>query len=382
MASYPVVPIISVAGPDDHEHDEGLSHSPSASIGIHAPHSDKDSVEPPSYRGGRLAVNAADTFHGKSLTTLLRVPSLGSATTSIDNSSDGPHTPGADSDTASFNADMLSLTISPSPSPSFLATHNTTKLRTNDPDASQGVGSLTMLDTRSRHDRKLSFTSNDASIEDTEPDHGPLTPVPPFDDPSSSQNPAQPQDSGPNTSGPNPNPPTSLIADADYSPFAFAPSVLASSLDPKNLELLDRWGGTLSILSGLGTHATLGLRTGPPRRTDEESGQRQSRFAPSEKALNSLGRTTGWSIALSGDDSGSQPPGEGDRDDDDEDDDSIRKPRYAASIDDRRRAYGSNIIPDRKSKSLLELMWLALKDRVLVRFTRFFSDQLQSDDVR
>ncbi len=39
---------------------------------------------------------------------------------------------------------------------------------------------------------------------------------------------------------------------------------------------------------------------------------------------------------------------------------------YAASLDDRRGVYGPNAIPARKSKSLLQLMWLALTDRVLV----------------
>lgn len=376
MASYPV-PIINVAGPDDH--DEGLSHSPSATIAIHAPYSDKDSVEPPSYRGEQLTPNAADFHHGKSLTPLLRVPSLRSATTSNDYSSEGPPTPGADSDAGSMNAEIMSPSLSPSPSPSFLATHNTTKLRDNNPNASQGVGSLSMLDTRSQPSRKLSFTSNDASLVDTEPDHGPLTPIPPSDDPSSSRTPAQPQDSDRKSTHSNSNHPKSLLGDADYSPFAFAPSELASSLDPKNLELLNTWGGTSSILAGLGSHATFGLRTGPPGRNEEESG-RQSRFAPSEKALNSLGRTTNWSVALSQDDSGSQPPGEGDHDDDDADDDSIQKPRYAASMDDRRRAYGPNILPDRKSKSLIQLMWLALKDRVLVRYTRFHTVQSENDD--
>ena len=39
---------------------------------------------------------------------------------------------------------------------------------------------------------------------------------------------------------------------------------------------------------------------------------------------------------------------------------------YGGSVEDRQRGYGSNILPARKSKSLLQLMWLALKDEVLV----------------
>ena len=41
-------------------------------------------------------------------------------------------------------------------------------------------------------------------------------------------------------------------------------------------------------------------------------------------------------------------------------------PAYNASIDERHRVYGQNILPTRKTKSLLQLMWLALKDKVLM----------------
>ena len=45
-------------------------------------------------------------------------------------------------------------------------------------------------------------------------------------------------------------------------------------------------------------------------------------------------------------------------------------PTYTATLQDRRRVYGENTLPTRKTKSLLELMWLALKDKVLVRSLR------------
>lgn len=41
-------------------------------------------------------------------------------------------------------------------------------------------------------------------------------------------------------------------------------------------------------------------------------------------------------------------------------------PQSRATTDDRRRVYGVNVMPSRKSKGLLLLMWLALKDKVLV----------------
>jgi P-type Ca2+ transporter type 2C len=39
---------------------------------------------------------------------------------------------------------------------------------------------------------------------------------------------------------------------------------------------------------------------------------------------------------------------------------------YRTPIEDRQRILGQNILPRRSSKSLLQLMWLALKDKVLV----------------
>ena len=44
---------------------------------------------------------------------------------------------------------------------------------------------------------------------------------------------------------------------------------------------------------------------------------------------------------------------------------------FSASLEDRRRVFGENVLPSRKTKSLLSLMWLALKDKVLVR-TRLY----------
>ena len=51
---------------------------------------------------------------------------------------------------------------------------------------------------------------------------------------------------------------------------------------------------------------------------------------------------------------------------DDEDDED--NPIFSATIDERRKVYGHNVLPHRASMSLLALMWMALKDKVLVSF--------------
>lgn len=47
-----------------------------------------------------------------------------------------------------------------------------------------------------------------------------------------------------------------------------------------------------------------------------------------------------------------------------------------ANFEDRHRVFGSNTLPTRPSKTLLQLMWMALKDKVLVsEFRRLFAFQ-------
>lgn len=41
---------------------------------------------------------------------------------------------------------------------------------------------------------------------------------------------------------------------------------------------------------------------------------------------------------------------------------------FSATLDERRKVYGHNVFPHRASKSLLALMWMALKDQVLVSY--------------
>lgn len=103
----------------------------------------------------------------------------------------------------------------------------------------------------------------------------------------------------------------------DPAPYGHAPLKLASLVDPKNLDLLTEMGGIDGIITGLGTHATRGLST---------SALASQPGAHAEK--------------------GADPT--------------------SASMEDRQRVYGVNTLPARKSKSLLQLMWLALSDKVLV----------------
>ena len=117
----------------------------------------------------------------------------------------------------------------------------------------------------------------------------------------------------------------------DPTPFKFRPYHLASLVDPKNLDALESMSGIIGLLEGIGVNATSGLSIGgkPP----------QSGDSPPIVVTDPTGEKT----------------------------DIPEDPAFRGTVEDRRRVYGSNVLPVRKTRTLLELMWLALKDRVLVR---------------
>ncbi|KAL5526157.1 PMC1 [Sanghuangporus baumii] len=98
----------------------------------------------------------------------------------------------------------------------------------------------------------------------------------------------------------------------DTGPFPreFTPLKLSRLVDPKSLQALTELGGTDDTLKALGTNAKHGI-------SGVSSGT--ATFSP-----------------------------------------------FSASIEDRQRVYGRNMLPSRKSLTLLQLMWIALKDKVLV----------------
>jgi Ca2+-transporting ATPase len=159
-------------------------------------------------------------------------------------------------------------------------------------------------------------------------------------------------------------------ADVDPTPFAFKPYELAQMLDPKNLELLESLGGTQGLIRGLGTNATRGLgkqslmRTATVDAGDEKNpgdgrpgagGDGSQRHDPEK----SEATTHAPAIVLTAPEGEGGSPLEGNDADED-------GPAFTASLNERRKIYGRNVLPQRPSKTLLQLMWAALKDKVLV----------------
>ncbi|KAI0303590.1 hypothetical protein B0F90DRAFT_1301070 [Multifurca ochricompacta] len=152
-------------------------------------------------------------------------------------------------------------------------------------------------------------------------------------------------------------------ADLNADPFLFKPLQLARLVDPKDLETLESMGGVDGLFRHLGTHLTHGLRTAGSLEMEPVPGFPSSRGAhDGDKNLHkpdiTISSPTGVPEGLQSTISlgGSSPPL------------STEFPEdvYKASLEDRQRIFGHNILPQRPSKSLLLLMWLAFKDKVLV----------------
>jgi len=153
----------------------------------------------------------------------------------------------------------------------------------------------------------------------------------------------------------------------DPAPFSFRPYQLAHTLDPKNFDTIAAFGGTSGLLRGLGTNANYGLSKQPffsrshtaPSLGETEKGAvlgaSQQHQPPSEKE----GKEILPAITLTSPDGPTTA-------EDSSVDLSEDGPAYHADLDERRRVYGENLLPTRPSKTLLQLMWLAFKDKVLI----------------
>ena len=145
----------------------------------------------------------------------------------------------------------------------------------------------------------------------------------------------------------------------DPSPFRFKPFQLAHLLDPKSFQTLVALGGIDGIIRGLGTHAERGLTTEPSTEKPRlGAGEGVSNRHDSEKALQSgAGETSEKvpNITLTEPSGNDTTLTSGDDD-----------TPHTGTMGDRRRVYGENILPMRISKTLLQLMAAAMKDKVLV----------------
>ncbi|RHZ80355.1 hypothetical protein Glove_137g68 [Diversispora epigaea] len=138
------------------------------------------------------------------------------------------------------------------------------------------------------------------------------------------------------------------------SPFAYDPKALANILDPKSLIALKNLGGLEGLFKGLHTNPQTGLIS-------------------SESALSP--------ITIEEITEGKYVENKEKKDHENVEKDSINKNQIkkaksfieihdeSAPFYQRTRTYGKNVLPERKSKSIFELMWMAMQEKVLILLT-------------
>ena len=147
----------------------------------------------------------------------------------------------------------------------------------------------------------------------------------------------------------------------DSSPFSFRPYQLAHMLGSKSFLTLESLGGTQGLLRGLGTRANAGLSANALA-TNSGAVEHHNQAVAAEKASAAAEKKVGKGAGPGG----SQRHDRGDEAKVYPDVKTDEEAAINGSVDDRRRVYGPNILPTRPSKTLLQLMWMALKDKVLI----------------
>jgi Ca2+-transporting ATPase len=130
----------------------------------------------------------------------------------------------------------------------------------------------------------------------------------------------------------------------DNNPFGFSPGQLAKLFNPKNLHALRALGGIQGLERGLRTDLKAGLSL------DEKALDGQVTFQDATGAVDGHASTEP-SAPKRSDTAGTQ---------------SATANIGSDSYKDRIRVFKDNRLPERKSKTLLQLMWIALMDKVLL----------------
>jgi Ca2+-transporting ATPase len=213
------------------------------------------------------------------------------------------------SPTAAFSGDPNSLAV-PAPRP-----------RGDSVDSSNStVSSQTFVEASSPSIHQASSTGSFVSMASDDHDHDPLSPDPGQQDSFNVEN----------------------------NPFAYSPGQLSKLLDPKSFAAFSALGGIAGLEKGLRTNINSGLSI------DEDQLVGSVSF---EEAKSAAASTTSPSSADVGKDTAQLRH---------TDTELTKSGAPKSNYKDRKRVYGDNRLPERKSKSIWALAWMALQDKVLI----------------
>ncbi|KAL1923780.1 uncharacterized protein VTP21DRAFT_8760 [Calcarisporiella thermophila] len=161
-----------------------------------------------------------------------------------------------------------------------------------------------------------------------------------------------------------PHPSPSEATPSDTAPFAFSISQLQNLLDPKNIQLLKDLGGLRGIIRGLHTNATLGLDVREPThlppvsiqdilQENTTSGVNSSEVEKETRVdVGAVAAASDLSEKLNGNSSPSK----------------VAETSPDAFVE-RKRVYGTNRLPTKKTKNIFQLMWAAYQEKILILLT-------------
>ena len=131
--------------------------------------------------------------------------------------------------------------------------------------------------------------------------------------------------------------------EVENNPFAYAPGQMSRLYNPKNIEAFKAVGGLAGLEYGLRTD----IKSGLSQDEKELDGKRTLEEAQA-KASDSFNK------------SGVKPSAQGG------DEDAGPTEVSESAFQDRKRVFGDNRLPEKKAKNILQLAWIALKDKILV----------------
>ncbi len=140
-----------------------------------------------------------------------------------------------------------------------------------------------------------------------------------------------------------PDPGTEAAFNIDNNPFGYTPGHLSKLIDPKNLPALRALGWLPGLEKGLRTNLHTGLSN------DEINLDGRISFDDAAHATADQSPSQGMAKPVRTD---TQPVG--------------KVAEKQGPFSDRKRVFSDNRLPERKSKSLLQLMWMAYNDKVLI----------------
>jgi Ca2+-transporting ATPase len=138
-----------------------------------------------------------------------------------------------------------------------------------------------------------------------------------------------------------PDPGTEHLFEVENNKFAFSPGQLSKLLNPKSLSVFYALGGVVGLEKGLRSNVTSGLSS------DEVSLDGTVSFEEATSVVSSTEKATakGNGISRTSSDTKKASPSQSD-----------------GQFVDRKHVFADNRLPEKKSKSLLELAWITYND--------------------